>query len=523
MPDSIGLPKRVLIANRGEIALRVARTVRRLGLTALGIYTAPDAGLPHLRLCQEALELPGEPRRAYLDIQAVIAAAKQLKADAIHPGYGFLSENADFSEAVEKAGIQFIGPRPAEMRRLGDKLAGRKEAKAAGLPTVPGSDGPMEIETPEKLQAAQKLADSIGYPVLVKASAGGGGRGMREVESTAQLKEALTRANSEALAAFGDGRVFIEKFFPRVRHVEIQVLGDGAGKAVSLGERDCSVQRRHQKLIEESPAPELTRETAAKMGALAAKMAGEVNYRGAGTFEFLVPFGTQEFYFIEVNARLQVEHPVTEIRWGLDLVEEQLRISAGLGFSFPTREVDGYGGRSLIPAWEPHGAAIEARVIAEDPHQGFRPSLGKLEFVQWPSGPGVRSDAWAESGLEVSPFYDSLLGKVIGWGRTRDEARTRLIQALHETLLIGADALGNPLNNTASFIAQVIGEPEFASGKFDTGLLGRRKPAVSDTILPAEALLTMAAELKKNSAVNAPEFSYHGRNLSDWQRAEGGA
>jgi len=496
-PPSNALPRRILIANRGEIALRVARTARRLGLEVLGVFSSADAGLPHLRLCHKARELKGDPRQVYLNRAAILDAAKALGADCIHPGYGFLSENEDFAADVEAAGLAFVGPTAAQIEALGDKVAARKAAQTAGLPTVPGTIAPVT----DPAEAA-KVAAQIGYPVLVKAAAGGGGRGMRVVERPEQLTEALERAGSEAQAGFGDGRVFLEKYFTAVRHVEIQVFGDGRGQAVSLGERDCSVQRRHQKLIEESPTPGLPPEVARKMGELAAKLVAGVKYRGAGTVEFLVPFGSTDFYFIEMNTRLQVEHPVTELRCGLDLVEEQLRVAGGLNFSFDPAKL------------ELHGHAIEARVIAEDPSANFRPSLGKLEVVHWPAGPGIRVDAWAEAGLEVSPYYDSLLGKVLAWGRTRGEAIERLTLALRETHI-------SPVRTTAAFIADVINETPFKSGAYATKLLGERKAPPVEALSSDAAVLAAAEQLSRKASASVPNFGYQGRALSSWQKADG--
>ena len=499
------LPRRLLIANRGEIALRIARTARRLGLEVLGVFSSADTGQPHLRLCHRAVELSGDPRRVYLDASLLLDAARKLGADAIHPGYGFLSENGAFSAAVEEAGLIFVGPTAAQIAQLGDKLAGRAAAQKAGVPTVPGIFEP--VFDPAR---AAKIAIDIGFPVLIKASAGGGGRGMRVAREEKELAEALARAQSEAQAAFGDGRVFIEKYFERVRHVEIQVLGDGQGQAVSLGERDCSVQRRHQKLIEESPAPGMTREAADNMGTLAAKLAASVSYRGAGTLEFLVPSGPQaqpgEFYFIEINARLQVEHPITELCTGLDLVEEQLRIAGGQGYSFdPGRLVR-------------RGHAIEARVIAEDPEANFRPSLGNLETVLWPAGPGIRVDAWAEAGLEVSPHYDSLLGKVCAWGVTREQALARMTVALRETYIA-------PLATTAAFLATIINEEPFRSGAYDTGVLGRRaekleKEAQAQSMPVEAAVLAAAGVFSRHGHAGVPSSDTLRRERSAWQAAD---
>lgn len=500
---SSGMPRRLLIANRGEIALRVARTARRMGIDVLGVFSTPDAGLPHLRLCRSARELKGDPRRVYLDANAIVDAARELKADAVHPGYGFLAENAEFCAAVEAAGMRFVGPTPEQSEQLGNKLYARKAAQKVGIPTVPGTLEP--VEDPEQ---AKRIIEEIGLPVIVKAASGGGGRGMRVVEAEDAVADALTRAQSEAKAAFGDGSVFIEKYFSSVRHIEVQVIGDGKGRAVSLGERECSVQRRHQKLIEESPTPALPVSVTKRMGALAADLAASVKYRGAGTMEFLVPTGTQEFYFIETNTRLQVEHPVTELRTGLDLVEEQLRVAGEQGFSFDPDTITF------------DGASIEARVIAEDSTANFRPSLGPLDTCIFPSGPGVRVDAWAEAGLEVSPHYDSLLAKVLAWGRTRDEALDRLTLALHETIIA-------PVRSTAPFLADLVNHKAFRAGEYDTNLVASILDAPSGDGLrrPARemAVLAAAERLARNGRATAVSSTYRGRGLSAWQRANGDA
>ena len=503
--------RRLFIANRGEIALRIARTARRMGLKALGAFSSADAGLPHLRLCQRAVELPGDPARVYLDIDKVVAAARGLQADAVHPGYGFLAENEDFAAAVEAAGMRFIGPTPEQIVALGDKIQARRAAQAAGVPTVRGA-GEVIADEP----AARAAADAAGYPVLIKAAGRGGGRGLRVVDSPAQLAEALARAQSEARAAFNDGRVFIEKFIPRARHVEIQIVGDGQGQALALGARECSVQRRHQKLIEESPAPALPEAEADRMGALAARLAATVQYRGAGTLEFLVPFGTREFFFIEMNTRLQVEHPVTELCTGLDLVEEQILIAQNGAFSPRLQALSaggGAGGGGGVPR---HGHAIEARVIAEDPGANFRPSCGKLEVVHLPAGPGIRLDSWAEAGLEGSPYYDSRLAKVLAWGQTREEAIARLQLALNETLI-------HPVRTTAPFLARLIGETPFRSGAYDTGLLARpaEAGAQAERETPPEAAALAAAEkLARANQAALPARNYEGRSMSAWQRCE---
>jgi acetyl/propionyl-CoA carboxylase alpha subunit len=497
--------KRLFIANRGEIALRVARSARRMGLSVVSAFSSVDGGLPHLRLCHHATELSGDPARVYLDIPKVIDAAKRLKADAVHPGYGFLAENEEFAAAVQDAGMAFVGPTPDQIVALGDKIQARLAARKAGVPTVPGQG-----EEVKDLVQAHAVAEQTGFPILIKAAGGGGGRGMRVVENASQLDEAVARAQSEAQAAFNDPRVFIEKYIPRARHVEIQVLGDGRGQAVSLGERECSVQRRHQKLIEESPAPAVTRETAEKMGKLAAALAASVQYRGAGTMEFLVPFGSQEFFFIEMNTRLQVEHPVTELCTGLDLVEEQIRIARGEGFSVQAAAFATQG-----PALR-RGHAIEARLIAEDPGADFRPSCGRLDFVSLPAGAGIRVDSWAEAGLSVTPYYDSLLAKVLAWGATREQALGRLQLALQETTV-------HPVRTTAPFIAQLIGEEPFRTGQYDTGLLARRREEhKADALtLPLEAAVLAAAEKLSRTGQSALSSEpYRGRTLSRWQTTD---
>jgi len=494
--------KKLFIANRGEIALRIARTARRLGMQVSSAFSSADSGLPHLRLCHKVAELPGDPARVYLDAGKIIDAARRLGAEAIHPGYGFLAENEDFAAAVEAAGMHFVGPTPDQIVALGDKVQARKAALAAGVPIVPGESEPISDAA-----TARAIADRIGYPVLIKAAGGGGGRGMRVVESAAQLEVALARAQSEAGAAFNDPRVFIEKYIARARHVEIQVLGDGFGNAVSLGERECSVQRRHQKLIEESPSPALTRQTAEKIGQLAAKLAASVKYRGAGTMEFIVPFSTQDFYFIEMNTRLQVEHPVTELCTGLDLVEEQLRIASANVAKTPL---------SLPAVTRLPVHAIEARVIAEDPEADFRPSCGKLDLAMLPAGPGIRVDAWAEAGLSVSPYYDSLLAKVLATGQTREQAIGRLVLALNETFI-------SPVRTTAPYLAALIQQEEFRSGNYDTGTVARLKDKLQKStcdVSADSAVLAAAEKIARNGHSGMLPRGANARGLSAWQRAE---
>ena len=495
--------KSIFIANRGEIALRIARTARRLGLHVCSAFSSADTELPHLRLCHRAVELSGDPARVYLDIPGIVAAARRLKSDAIHPGYGFLAENEDFATAVEAAGMSFIGPTPDQIVALGDKVAARKAAEAAGVPTVPGIS-----EALAGADAARAAANAIGFPVLLKAAGGGGGRGMRVVDDPARLAEALQRAQAEAQAAFGDPRVFVEKYIPRARHVEIQILGDGRGQAVWLGERECSVQRRHQKLIEESPAPALAPGVAKTMGALAAKLAASVNYRGAGTMEFIVPFhgaggAGSDFYFIEMNTRLQVEHPVTEMCTGFDLVAEQIAVADG-GFSPRMHAaMEASGGTGAARS----GHAIEARIIAEDPDKNFIPSCGRMDTVQFPAGPGIRVDSWAEAGLSVSPHYDSLLAKVIAYGADRAEALARLDLALQETVI-------HPIHTTAAFLRRVIASEPFRTGAYDTGLLAQLKLTPPGAIPPGAAALIAAAQ--QSSQTQRTGTPYEGRPLNEW-------
>jgi acetyl/propionyl-CoA carboxylase alpha subunit len=421
---------KLLVANRGEIALRVIRSARLFGLKTVAVYSAADANSAHVGAADEAIHIgPAEAAKSYLDIAAIIAAARQCGADAIHPGYGFLSERPQFARAAAEAQIVFVGPRPEVMAALGDKVAARRMAAAAGVPVVPG------IEAAE-IAAAREFAARAGYPILIKAVAGGGGRGMRVVAEDAQLESAVEAAAREAAAAFGDGRIFIEKYLAHPRHIEIQILGDDHGAVAAFGERDCSIQRRHQKIVEESPAPGLSSEMRAKMIDAALKLARAAHYTNAGTVEFLLE--GDNFYFLEVNARLQVEHPVTEMRFGCDLVLEQLRIASG--------------GKAPVPA-EPRGAAIECRINAEDPEHDFRPATGTVLRLSVPAGPGVRFDTHLARGAEVTPWYDSLLGKLVCWGADREEARARLVNALGEFALLGV------INNAACLRDIVASEP----------------------------------------------------------------
>ncbi len=434
--------RRVFVANRGEIALRIIRSVQRLGMTAiLGVSEADAASLP-ARLADEAVLIGPAPARAsYLAIGRVVAAAKQARADAVHPGYGFLSENADFARAVQAAGMIFIGPEIASLEAMGNKLMARKLGVAAGLPVVPGG----EAADPS---AARAQADITGYPLLIKAVSGGGGRGMKRVNSPDTLDSQIALAMAEAQAAFGDSRIYIERFIASGRHVEVQVLGDGA-RAIHLGTRDCSIQRRFQKLVEEGPAPFIPEEKLAAITSAAVRLAAHLHYRGAGTVEFLVDAQTFDVYFLEMNARIQVEHPVTEAITGIDLIEQQLLIADGQPLGLTQDQV------TL------HGHAIEMRINAEDPAQDFRPSPGRVTAARWPAGPGLRVDTHIGAGGNVPPFYDSLIGKIIAHGPDRAAALNRLTAALAALHIEG-------VTTTAALHRRIAADARFIAGGVDT-------------------------------------------------------
>jgi len=410
---------KLVIANRGEIALRILRACRELGIKTVAVHSSADRELKHVRLADESVCIGPPPSTdSYLNIPAVISAAEVTDAVAIHPGYGFLAENADFAERVEQSGFIFVGPRPETIRLMGDKVSAIAEMKKADVPCVPGSDGPIG----EDAQDALRIARDLGYPVIVKASGGGGGRGMRVVHSEAALLNAISLTRTEAAVAFGDDTLYLEKYLENPRHIEIQVLADGQGNAVYLGERDCSMQRRHQKIIEEAPAPGLDGKTRREIGERCAKACREIGYRGAGTFEFLYEDG--KFYFIEMNTRLQVEHPVTELVTGIDLVRAQLEIASGEPLGLRQKDV------------EFRGHAVECRINAEDP-ESFMPSPGKVSVFHPPGGPGIRLDSHLYSGYTVPPQYDSLIGKLIAHGQDRDTAMARMRTALSEIVIDG--------------------------------------------------------------------------------------
>lgn len=408
---------KVLIANRGEIALRVLRACKELGIRTVAVYSKADRDLLHVRLADEALCIgPALSKESYLNIPSIIAAAEATQAQAIHPGYGFLSENADFAEAVEQSGFSFIGPRAETIRMMGNKVAAIEAMKAAGVPTVPGSDGAVTAEN------ALMMAKRIGLPVIIKAAAGGGGRGMRVVHDEDSVLSSLAVTQSEAKAAFGDDTVYMEKFLQHPRHVEIQVLGDGEGNAIHLGDRDCSLQRRHQKVVEEAPAPHIPETIRQQVAESCVKACQQMKYRGAGTFEFLYEDGG--FYFIEMNTRVQVEHPVTEMVTGVDIIKEQLRVAAGLGLSYQQQDI-------VI-----RGHAIECRINAEDP-KTFLPCPGKISYYHAPGGLGIRMDSHIYTGYSVPPYYDSLIGKLIAFGNSREIALQRMRNALDEIVVEG--------------------------------------------------------------------------------------
>lgn len=411
--------KKIVIANRGEIALRILRACKELKIKTVAVHSAADRDLKHVLLADETVCIgPAASAESYLNIPAIISAAEITAAEAIHPGYGFLSENADFAEKVERSGFIFIGPKPETIRLMGDKVSAIEAMKKAGVPCVPGSDGPLGNE----IKTNKTIANRIGYPVIIKASGGGGGRGMRVVRNESELEQAITLTRAEAKAAFNNSMVYMEKFLENPRHIEIQVLADGQGNAIYLAERDCSMQRRHQKVVEEAPAPGIKVDMRKSIGERCAKACLDIDYRGAGTFEFLYENG--EFYFIEMNTRIQVEHPVTEMITGVDLIKEQLRIASGLPLSIKQKDV------------KIHGHAIECRINAEDANT-FLPSPGKITRLHIPGGFGIRWESHIYAGYTVPPYYDSMIGKLITYGETREIAILRMKNALSELIIDG--------------------------------------------------------------------------------------
>ncbi|MGB1962760.1 MAG: acetyl-CoA carboxylase biotin carboxylase subunit, partial [Candidatus Puniceispirillaceae bacterium] len=438
---------KILIANRGEIACRIMRTAKRMGIATVAVYSDADAGTPHMQMADEAVHIgPAASAESYLRADKIIAAAKDTGAEAIHPGFGFLSENAAFVEAVEAAGLAFIGPGTHAIRVMGDKIESKALAEKAGVSVVPGTPGAVE-----DVDEALKAAGEIGFPVMVKASAGGGGKGMRVIESAADLADGMRAAMSEAQTAFGDSRVFIEKFVTQPRHIEIQLIADQHGNIVYAGERECSIQRRHQKVVEEAPSPFISPETRAAMGQQAVELARAVDYRSAGTVEFIVG-ADQDFYFLEMNTRLQVEHPVTEMVYGLDLVETMIRVAAGEKLDLTQDDI------------KPNGWAIEARVYAEDPARGFLPSIGQLTRYREPVGEGVRVDSGVAEGGEISMYYDPMIAKLVTHAPTRDEAIDRLHLALDHYEIDG-------ITSNRQFLSAVLENSAFKAGNLTTGFI----------------------------------------------------
>ena len=440
--------EKILIANRGEIALRVLRACKELGIPTVAIHSTADADAMHVRLADESVCVgPPPARESYLNIPQLLAACEITGADAVHPGYGFLSENARFAEILAAHDVTFIGPSAEHIRTMGDKIAAKKTAVSLGLPVVPGSEGGVGDAA-----SAARIAADIGYPVLVKAAAGGGGRGMKVAQTADDMAEAFSTARAEARAAFGDGSVYLEKYLDRPHHVEVQVLGDGKGAAIHLGERDCSLQRRHQKVWEESPSPAVLPGDRDKIGTRVADAIAKLGYSGAGTIEFLYQDG--EFYFIEMNTRLQVEHPVTEALTGIDLVNEQIRIAAGLGLSVKQEDVrfDGF--------------AIECRINAENP-ETFVPSPGRITYYHPPGGLGVRVDSAAYQGYKIPPYYDSLIGKLIVHGRTRSECLMRLRRSLDEFVVDG-------IETTLPLFRRLVADPEINAGEYNIHWLEKK-------------------------------------------------
>lgn len=431
--------KKVLIANRGEIALRILRACKELGIKTVAVHSTADRDLKHVKLADEAICIgPASSTESYLNIPAIIAAAEISNADAVHPGYGFMAERADFAEQLEKSGFVFIGPSPDVIRLMGDKVSAIQAMKAAGVPTVPGSNGAV----PKDPQRCKEIALEIGYPVIIKAAAGGGGRGMRVVHKEADLLKSIEVTQSEAAAAFGDGTVYMEKFLTNPRHVEVQVIADGQGHAIHLGDRDCSLQRRHQKVIEEAPAPHIDETARAKVFAACVQACIDINYRGAGTFEFLYEDG--HFYFIEMNTRVQVEHPVSEMVTGVDIIKEQLKVAAGIPLTYKQEDI-------VI-----RGHAFECRINAEDPST-FMPSPGRITQFHSPGGLGVRWDSHIYSGYTVPPFYDSMIGKLITFAPTRTEALLRMSSALDELVV-------NGIKTNTSLHKRLVEDSAFAKG-----------------------------------------------------------
>jgi acetyl-CoA carboxylase, biotin carboxylase subunit len=489
--------KKILIANRGEIACRIIRACRDMQIKTVAVYSEADKDALHVRMADEAYFIGAPPsNESYLRSEKIIDVAKKSGAEAIHPGYGFLSENANFVREVAQAGIVFIGPPPEAMEAMGGKMSARKIAIEAGVPIVPGTTEPLET-----FEEARETAEKFSYPVMLKASAGGGGKGMRFVESEDDLKIALETAQSEALAAFGDASVYVEKAIVRPRHIEIQIFSDKQGNHVHLGERECSIQRRHQKVVEECPSPINDADLRAAMGECAVKVAAAVNYVGAGTVEFLVSDLDRSFYFLEMNTRLQVEHPVTELVTGIDLVREQIRVAWGEELSFKQDEIK----------WEGH--AIECRVYAEDPENNFLPSPGKITRLRVPQGNGARDDGGIYEGSEISIYYDPMISKFAVYGRNREEAIERLRRALREYEIGG-------IKTTLPFFREIVEDADFIERKLDTGFIPRfnerRKAIEIDEVTRDMALIASALAFQNRQKAGANETAGNHQKQSRW-------
>jgi acetyl-CoA carboxylase biotin carboxylase subunit len=493
------LPRKILIANRGEIAVRVIRTCREMGIGTVSVYSEADRASLHVRLADEAYLLgPAPSRESYLRAEKVIATAKAAGADAIHPGYGFLSENAAFAQACADAGLVFIGPPPAAIEAMGEKTRARERMRAAHVPVVPGSDGPIAT-----VAEGAALAQTFGYPIMLKAAAGGGGKGMRKIERAEDFAAAFRGARGEAKNAFGDERVYIEKYLERPRHVELQIFADAEGRTIYLGERECSVQRRHQKVIEETPSPIVDPEMRSKMGEVAVRAAQSVGYVGAGTVEFLVD-AQRRFFFLEMNTRLQVEHPVTEMCTGLDLVRMQIEVASGGSLPLAQRDV------------APKGYAIEARVYAEDPERNFMPSPGRIQALRVPAGPFIRDDGAVYPGYVVPIHYDPMISKLSAWAPSREQAIERLRRALAEYVVTG-------IATNVRYLRRVLGHPDFRSGNYDTNFLSARAKDLLSPPDPAGAVVaSVAAALQAEDAAAAKIASGSAQPSADsgWRRFE---
>jgi len=487
--------KKVLVANRGEIAVRVIRACRELGIATVAVFSEVDRNALHVRYADEAYPIgPAPARESYLRIDKILDVAKCSGADAIHPGYGFLAERADFAEACAEAGVTFIGPSPSAISLMGDKVIARKTVQAAGVPIVPGTEEDLRDED------AERAAAFIGFPLLIKAAAGGGGKGMRVVERMEDLRGALASARREAEASFGDGSVYLEKIIEGARHIEFQVLADAHGNVIHLGERECSIQRRHQKLVEEAPSPFVDEDLRDRMGMVAVKAAQAVNYVNAGTVEFLVD-KTHNFYFLEANTRLQVEHPVTEMVTGVDIVKEQIRIARGRKLHYAQDDIH-------INGW-----AIECRINAEDPYNDFLPSIGRLTGITLPTGPGVRVDSGVYEGFEITPYYDSLISKLICWGETRGEALLRMRRALEEYRIMG-------VKTNIPFHQRLLDSPRFMGGQFDTTFVEQRFSMTEDgqeELAPEVAAIIATLVAHQRGQQAAQVVARGGRDLSNWQ------